>query len=86
MDNTSGTKIPLFVLKPMSPLGTISKFKKQSNNQFECSTVRICMLRVREKENRMREKEKETKSKDKNRLRKGTKIKMLLRLVPIKCF
>lgn len=68
----------------MSPLGTNSKFKKQSNNRFECSTVRICMLRVREKENRMREK-KETKNKDKNRMWKGTKIKMLLRLVPIKC-
>lgn len=44
----AGTKIPLFVLKPMISLGTTNKFKKQSNNRFEYSSM-YTYVGVREK-------------------------------------
>ena len=54
--NTSGTKSPLFVLKPMASLGTTSKFKKEGKKRLECSSVYKCMLKVREKEMKSKDK------------------------------
>lgn len=48
--NASGTKSPLFVLKPMASLGTTSKFKEEGNKRLEYSSVRKCKLKVRERD------------------------------------
>lgn len=72
----AGTKIPLFVLKPMISLGITGKFKKQSNNRFEYSSVYIHMWQLGQK------KKDEKKIKDeKTRIECGKELEMLLRTV-----
>lgn len=71
----AGTKIPLFVLKPMISLGTTNKFKKQSN-RFEYSSVCTHMWELGQK------KKDERKIKDeKTRIERGKELEMLLRPV-----